>query len=144
MAWGDSPDKPHTPYPDQRPGSAWSDKREEAAQAMAERSRQKGESWRDKATRLGIAAYSADDLWDKIEHQEDQDRMAQLEHEAESKCTDLQLSHPGENITLDRFGCSFCGHEGTEADLIHPKKSNGDGLGEWVCRVGVGCRHDEY
>ena len=70
--------------------------------------------------------------------------MAQIEHEAESKCTDLQLSHPGENITLDRFTCSFCGHEGTQADLIEPKKMSGDGLGEWVCRVGVGCRRDEW
>lgn len=134
MGWNDE----NSGYPDQRPGSAWSDRREDMARILAEKPRREG--WRDKAARLGIAAHSADDLWEKIEHREDQDRMAQLENEAESKCTDLQLSHPGEVLILDRFTCSFCGHEGTQAELLHPQKSNGDGLGEWVCRVGVGCR----
>jgi len=137
MGWNDE----SSGYPDQRPGSAWSDRREDMARILAEKPRR--ESWRDKAARLGINARSFDDLYEQIDYQDDQCKMAQLEHKAESKCTDLQLSHPGEVLILDRFTCSFCGHEGTESELLHPQKSNGDGLGEWVCRAGVGCRHDE-
>ena len=132
MAWGDRPYKPHTPYPDQRPGSGWSDRREEIAQR---------ESWRDKAARLGINARSFDDLNEQIDHQDDQCRMAQIEQKAESKLTDAQLAGVPEPTI---FSCSFCGHEGTAADLIEPKKFNGDGLGEWVCRVGVGCRRGDW
>ena len=141
MGWDDKDSKAAQVYPDQRPGSAWFEKREEQTRQLMARQKQKRESWRDKAARLGINASSYDDLNEQIAYDVDQLKMAQIEHETESKLTDAQLAGVPEPTT---FTCSFCGYEGTESDLIEPKKLNGGGLGEWVCRVGVGCRHDDY
>lgn len=138
MGWGDKDSTDEKMYPDQRPGSAWFEEREEQTRQLMARQEEKRETWRDKAARLGINARSFDDLNEKIAYEDDQCKMAQIEHETESKLTDAQLAGVPEPAI---FTCSFCGYEGTEADLIEPPKLNGGGLGEWVCRVGVGCRY---
>jgi hypothetical protein len=141
MGWDDRKNQTPEVYPDQRPGSAWFEEREEKTRQMIARQEQRGaEHWRDKAARLGIDARSFDDLNEKIDYWDDQCKMAQIEHAAESKLTDAQLAGVPEP---DRYTCAYCGHEGTAADLIEPLKLNGGGLGEWVCRPGVGCRYND-
>ena len=122
-------------YPDQRPGSAWFEEREERTRRMMER--QKRPSWRDLARDKGIVAYSFDDYCEKLDAQRDDDRMAQIMHEAESKLTDAQLCGVPEP---EKHECANCGRIGDASEVIEAVRRCGNGYGEWYCMRGTGCQ----
>ncbi len=92
---------------DTRPGAAYFEDREERTRELMKR--QKRRSWRDDARDKGISAYSFDDYMEKLAAQRDDDRMAQIMHEAERKFTDAQLCGVPEPAT---HACANCGRIG--------------------------------
>ena len=132
-------------YPDQRPGSSFCDDMDRRA-SLVERQfighvdeippASTTESWRDKARRMGIRAYSFDHYCDQLEAMEERDRHAQQIHEMESKLTDAQLA--GVEKPTD-VGCTLCGRRGDPIEFIEHKRPCGDSRGEWSCSSGYGC-----
>ncbi len=120
---------------DTRPGAAYFEDREERTRELMKR--QKRRSWRDDARDKGIFAYSFDDYMEKVAAQRDDDRMAQIMHEAERKFTDAQLCGLPEPET---HTCANCGRIGDDSEVIEAKRACGTGYGEWYCMRGQGCQ----
>ena len=141
MTWN----KRNEPYPDQRPGSSYCDDIDRRAERN-ERffvgyideipTASKQESWRDKARRLGIRAYSFDHYCDQIEAMEERDRHAQQIHEMESKLTDAELAGVEE---LTDVCCTMTGRRGDPVEFTEHRRRCGDSRGEWSCSSGYGC-----
>ena len=120
---------------DTRPGAAYFEDREERTRELMKR--QKRRSWRDDARDKGIFAYSFDDYMEKLAAQRDDDRMAQIMHEAERKFTDAQLCGVPEP---EKHACANCGRIGDDSEVIEAKCACGTGYGEWYCMRGQGCQ----
>ena len=99
--------------------------------------RQKRPSWRDQAREKGIVAYSFDDYCEKLDAQRDDDRMAQIMHEAERKYTDAQWCGVPEP---EKHECANCGRIGDASEVIEAVRRCGNGYGEWYCMPGTGCQ----
>ena len=99
--------------------------------------RQKRPSCRDQAREKGIVAYSFDDYCEKLDAQRDDDRMAQIMHEAERKYTDAQLCGVPEP---EKHECANCGRIGDASEVIEAVHRCGNGYGEWYCMPGTGCQ----
>ena len=120
---------------DMRPGSAFFEEKQRRAQELQKRPKRR--SWRDDARDKGIVAYSFDDYMDKVEAQRDNDRMAQIMHEAERKYTDAELCGLPDP---EKHACANCGRIGDESEVIEAKRACGTGYGEWYCMRGQGCQ----
>ena len=136
--------KRNEPYPDQRPGSSYCDDIDRRAERTERQfigyvdeipPAPKRESWRDKARREGIRAFSFDDYCDKLDARKLENKHAKELHEMERKLTDAQLSGVEE---LTDVGCTMCGRRGHPIEFTEHRRRCGDSRGEWSCSSGYG------
>ena len=102
-------------YPDQRPGSAWFEEREQQTRDLIDRQNNCPRR-AAKAERTRAEILRADpNAWEN-------------------------MAEPWEDEEPEQFECCNCGRTGEQTEVIEATRRWGTGLGEWYCARGQGCQ----